>query len=216
MHEGDPSGQLRPSRIGEAMCSECHTIDARAHPDALPHAEVPCTGCHMPAIVYGLRGVHVSHRIDVPRAAVLEPGARPDACVLCHADLDAARAQGPPRDGALPRLLLGGDPVQRAVAAVALGGEVRGADESVVRAWLAEAVRSDPYPAVRAIAWASLRARATDTIGAHELDAAGPRVGRERALEALAGRLGPLAPLDPAWLAERVARRSEAVIEIGE
>lgn len=216
MHEGDPAGQLRPSRVGEAMCSGCHAIEASAHPERAPHAEVACTSCHMPRSVYGLRGAHVSHRIDVPRAVAAAPGVRPDACVLCHADLDAARSPVEPAQGALVGLLLGGDPVQRAVAAEAVGGEIRGASDELVRGWLAEVVRSDPYPAVRAIAWASLRARSVEALEASELDAAGPRAGREAALASLADRIGPLAPLDPGWVSERIAGRSAAVIEIGE
>ncbi len=217
MHEGDPRGQIRPSRAGAAMCGGCHAEIAEApHPRDAPHGETECTACHMPPVVYGLRGAHVSHRIDVPRPAPIVPRARPDACVLCHADLDAERARVAPAEGALVRLVLGGDPVQRAVAAEALARGARGADEDTVRAWLAEVVRSDPYPAVRAIAWASLRQRSLAPIGAGELDAAGPRAARERDLDALAERIGPLAPLAPAWRLARTAGRESAAIEIGE
>jgi len=217
MHEGDPRGQIRPSRRGAAMCGDCHAdLDADHHPRDVPHAGTACTACHMPPIVYGLRGAHVSHRIDVPRPQPIAPGVRPDACVLCHADLDAVRRRVGPAEGALVQLLLGGDPVQRAVAAEALATDARGADAPTVRSWLAEVVRSDPYPAVRAIAWASLRRRSVAPIEAADLDAAGPRAARERALLALGERIGPLAPLAPDWILARTAGRADAVIEIGE
>lgn len=214
MHEGDPDGQLRPSMTGDAMCTGCHAQIGEPHPLEVPHTSVGCVSCHMPEVVYGVRGVRVSHRIDVPALAdAVGPGERPSACVLCHADADAD--EGTPENGALFALLFGGDPVQRSVAASALGApdRVRGASEGEVRGWLLEVMRQDPYPAVRAIAFASLCARSDVSI-----DAFVPTDGmtaRAAAVERLRTMVSASRPSvdSVAALAER---RSAAAIEIGE
>jgi predicted CXXCH cytochrome family protein len=96
MHEGDPRGQLRPSRQGAAMCTQCH--GALSAPQAqAAHARHPadaslpsCADCHMPRIVYGVLDVHPSHRIESPAPARQAAEDRPDACSQCH--LDKTRA----------------------------------------------------------------------------------------------------------------------------
>jgi hypothetical protein len=127
----------------------------------------------MPRVVYGLVGAHRSHRIDSPRPDLSPAESRPDACTLCHVDQSRAWAAHalerwgggqPEPDGSGPaeatRLLLGGDPIERAIAADALGrGEpaftaITGAARLGL---LLDALENDSYPAVRAIAWRSLR-----------------------------------------------------------
>jgi predicted CXXCH cytochrome family protein len=183
MHQGDPRGQLHPERTGNAACTQCHTQLAAA-PALAAHAHHDpsgsggrCVSCHMPEIVYGLVTVHVSHRIEVPDPAKQAHDARPDACSLCHVDrsqlwaADALeswkslrRAGSPARDdlAAVTRQLFAGDPIERAVAAHALGeSTTRSTREHDARTlgMLADVLVSDAYPAVRSIALRSLRAR---------------------------------------------------------
>lgn len=215
MHEGDPAGQIRPSQRGDAMCTSCHLEeDAAPHPRDTPHTSVDCVSCHMPEVVFGLRSVHVSHRIDVPRPSALAPGARPDACVLCHAGLDDTRGEVAPEDGALFSLSMGGDPIQRSVGATALGGPVRGVTSEAVRGWLFVMMAEDPYPAVRAIAWSSLRAREhlADVTSFMPTDSASERAAQ---IAALAASLPHRSPTTERVRALSI-RRSAAAIEIGE
>ena len=164
MHEGDPSGQVRPTRAGDRACTSCHDDpDAGAHAN---HEDVACVDCHMPRIVYGLVGVFRSHRVEVPN--VITQTDRPDACSLCHADrspswLRSGYARfwggdaGAPADAdAMPRAhrdLLAGDPVERAVAAAALGRPDALADREGRIGLLLDTMLEDPYPAVRRVAW---------------------------------------------------------------
>jgi hypothetical protein len=179
MHEGDPRGQLRPARSGDGACTGCHrqlasaqALAAHSHHDPKgPGAR--CLDCHMPRVVYGLVGAHRSHRIDSPHPELAPSASRPDACTLCHAEKNRewaaaalARwrgAQVSAVEPALPevtRLALEGDPIERAVAAAALGraddGEAAHIPERI--GLLLDSMRLDAYPAVRAIAWRSLRA----------------------------------------------------------
>ncbi|MDH5493588.1 MAG: hypothetical protein OEY14_16660, partial [Myxococcales bacterium] len=176
MHGGDPAGQLREEARGDGACLGCHAgMDASGDHDRHPSA-IECVQCHMPRIVYGLVAVHPSHRIESPDPAEAARVGRPDACTLCHVDRDQGWASealralwGPSGAGpraapeagsreALPyvrRALFGGDPIERAVAIEALGvdaladsalGPIRLGD-------LLEVMRSDPYPALRRMAW---------------------------------------------------------------
>jgi len=215
MHEGDPDGQIRPelvARAGEEMCTGCHEHERTGHPSIAVHPTASCTSCHMPEVVYGVRGVRISHRIDIPVATAIEAGARPDACVLCHTDMDAERHQVSPEDGALFSLLFGGDPLQRSVAAASLGGPVIGIEEQAIRGWLLEVMQDDPYPAIRAIAYASLRARHPDGSLEGYLPT-DPLRHREHTIE----RWSLTAtPPTPGRLLELIPRRSAAAIDIGE
>lgn len=184
MHGGDPRGQLRPDRDGNAMCTQCHEAigkDVQAHTHhAADGAGSSCVACHMPKIVYGVLEVHRSHRIDNPDPARDAAAGRPHACTLCHVDrtLDWAAASmrtwwgehyvSPKRraDEAPLALadaaanLFAGDAAARAVAANALGapGVVMGKDhEAAVRAWLAVTL-GDGWPSVRFFARRSLLA----------------------------------------------------------
>ena len=184
MHAGDPRGQLRPDRPGNAMCTQCHEAIARDIPAHTHHAVgsvgSSCVACHMPRIVYGVMDIHRSHRIDVPDPARDGEAGRPHACTLCHVDQNlpwAAAAMRswwgeryrPPTkrfDPAPIELadtmanLVAGDAAARAVAAYALGDEVArfGAEHAApVRTWLGVTM-GDGWPTVRFLARRSLLA----------------------------------------------------------
>jgi hypothetical protein len=172
MHEGDPRGQLRENRRDAELCTHCHqALAPRAEQVAHARhgAEPPsCVACHMPSIVYGVLSAHPSHRIEVPDPARAAERKRPDACTLCHTDRDrgwaireAARLYGLPApslpDGStwseLETQLIAGDPIERALAAEALGGHPAApAVRSRQSTLLLEALEHDPYPAVRRFA----------------------------------------------------------------
>lgn len=184
MHAGDPRGQLRPDRDGQAMCTQCHEAigrDVAAHTHhAAGSAGSSCVACHMPKIVYGVMDVHRSHRIDVPDPARDGAAGRPHACTLCHVDKslpwaadamrrwwgDEYRAPARRADGVAPELadaaanLFAGDAAARAVLANALGepGVTFAPDHAAaVRSWLAVTM-GDGYPSVRYLARRSLLA----------------------------------------------------------
>ncbi len=233
MHEGDPRGQVRPSMEGDAMCVGCHAEQRGAGHTRHDGESVACVDCHMPRVVYGIRAVHRSHRIDIPRPA---SGGRPDACTLCHVDRSLAWAaeaserlwgreagESAARDqsvSAVVGLALGGDPIERAVAAAALGrGDVEGGD-GMRAGVLLSVMREDRYPAVRAIAWRALRGLWPEIADQRAYVPWGPRGEREAAVDEIERRLiaagvGVEAPA--AELRARLASwASEVAIEIGE
>ena len=167
MHEGDPRGQIRERFAGAAnadrMCTQCHTalaapaaIATHTHHD--PAGEgARCVACHMPRIVYGVLDIHRSHRIEIPKPRHHDDlgRGRPDACNLCHVDGAAGQTKA-----AYPMLsIFTSDPLGRAVAADALGRAPSfGADERARRVGaLLDDMLEEDYPAVRHIAWRSLR-----------------------------------------------------------
>jgi predicted CXXCH cytochrome family protein len=221
MHEGDPRGQLRPTARGDAACTQCH--DALADPArAAAHGRhdvgVRCVDCHMPRIVYGLVDAHRSHRIESPDPAAHARDARPDACTLCHVDetrawaIDAtarlfaggapdARDTGESARASAPfpeiaRLLAGGDPIERALAAAALGRVDHVPTHAEPRrtrrlARLLRALDDERFPAIRRIAVRSA-ARLTPTGAARTLadyDALAPATARRDALARLCALL---------------------------
>lgn len=131
----------------------------------------------MPPIVYGVVASHVSHRIETLSPAQAEKLGRPDACTLCHADQTrdwAARAyaelfgadrplQAPPQEAGRSALsemetkLFAGDPIERALAAKALGDLLRPAHPPRLKSLLLEALEHDPYPVVRRFAARALQ-----------------------------------------------------------
>ena len=130
----------------------------------------------MPDLVYGLVGVHLSHRIESPEPARAARDHRPDACTLCHVDRSrswavqaSARWYGArqhvaaqPELAEVTRMLFGGDPIERAVAAHALGkptAQLPSAEQPRALGMLLDVLDVDAYPAVRRIAERSLRAR---------------------------------------------------------
>lgn len=167
------------------LCTQCHdgyksVQQAAAHSGHQPNSlGTRCVACHMPNIVYGLVGAHPSHRITIPAAATTgQAGASaPDACRLCHvswsrgqrtarregplvhgvADLDSDQNTMGARVAALPmlKLVFAGDPVQRSIAASALGRVMPSDSEDVHKRRLGallNVVEFDSYPAVREIA----------------------------------------------------------------
>jgi predicted CXXCH cytochrome family protein len=244
MHNGDPAGQLRPDRQGDAACTSCHDA-LRSEAAAAAHAKhrqgsfgTSCRSCHMPDIVYGLVSIHLSHRIESPDPQLQAATARPDACTLCHIDRSRswasyARDQQVAFDDAAARVglsevayrLLAGDPIERAVAAHALGKREASAAASFRAQQLGlllDAAAHDNYPAVRSIARASLeqllaanepalRALASFVPSARYVD-------RERVLLAIRAAVDPEEISDPsaALASELRARAAGAAIEIGE
>lgn len=177
MHEGDPKGMLTDTQRGGSACLDCHQ-DIAADPAAHTHhpVETPgsdCLSCHMPEMVYGVMEIHRSHRIEVPDAAADAHNGRPNACTLCHVDesldwaeqqtarlwqqetqpverldgIDAGLADGIAR-------LHGGDPVERAVMAVAIGRSAQRGQLADPEQWRGHllAALDDDYPAVRRFA----------------------------------------------------------------
>ena len=222
MHEGDPRGQIRArfagtNAAGDRMCTQCHTALAApaalaAHAHHEPAGEgARCVSCHMPRIVYGVLDVHRSHRIDVPqnpervsnlprwaRPGEAQPPPRdlpkrassdhPDACALCHVA------------GATTQALFTADPLGRAVIADALGRAPSpdAAERARRLGALLDAMVDDRYPAVRHIAWRSVRRLlapdATPGTGAAaDYDPSADAPARERVVARVRSQLGPTA-----------------------
>jgi predicted CXXCH cytochrome family protein len=242
MHEGDPRGQLRPALARDALCTNCHAELAQDSAKAA-HARHPatsagarCVSCHMPEIVYGIVGAHRSHRIDEPALDGSAATNRPDPCTLCHVDKPrawAARARrgdttgGVGEPAEVSRLLIAGDPIERAIAAAALGradATAAGAAVGPRLGLLADAMQRDLYPAVRAIAFRSFCA----LLGAHvpnalpkpaDFTATASPSQRARSVAQLRARLpaGLLVEPDAALQALRAsAGASDVHIAIGE
>ena len=180
MHDGDPAGMLTAEMKGDAACTGCHVDigeDVTAHSHHPEGAASQCTGCHMPEVVYGVMEIHRSHRIEVPDPAADAAAERPNACTLCHADRSLAWAEAetarlwnrePAHVAALPGLesdlpegivrLFAGDPVERAVAATAVGRSIERGHLEQPERWRAPLLQAleDDYPAVRRFARRSL------------------------------------------------------------
>jgi hypothetical protein len=247
MHEGDPRGQLRPTAVADGACTGCHrelaAADASARHSHHGQSGVTCADCHMPRIVYGVLDVHRSHRIESPDPGRAAAYGRPDACTGCHADETpswAAQAVrrwwgrgGPePSDGSEddgPRAkLFSGDPIERAVAADALGrtrAPVTASAVAVRAGLLLDAMASDAYPAVRHLAGRSLgRLLPSLAPGAASSPLAGYDPNEDRARERRAAvdrvraALPATATISPAPAALRAWRAGSvaAAIEIGE
>lgn len=245
MHEGDPAGQIRPSATGDAACTQCHTelgtpAALAAHTRHEPAGSgARCVACHMPPIVYGLVSIHRSHRVEVPDPAQHAADGRPDACTLCHIERTRAwaateLARGWPRDERtateatsspaewpeVDRALLAGDPIERAVTASAIGDGRSARDhrrDAARLGILLDALRDDPYPAVRWITWRAGRAlhpaRVWDTYD----PMAGP-AAREVSVASIERALGPEAveAPDAETVSQLRAQASRVAIEIGE
>ena len=177
MHEGDPRGQIRPSAEGNAGCVSCHEEITEVHSrHQVGGGGDQCVDCHMPRTVYGVLDAHRNHRIDNPNPRVAALGQRPDACTSCHVEASQRWASaelermwgielsGPsgvsPDASANRQRLFGGDPIERAVAADAIGrSTLVSTPEAMARRGgdLLEVIASDPYPAVRRIAARAFR-----------------------------------------------------------
>ena len=259
MHSGDRHGMLPEADRAESTCLGCHQdiagdiVAHTHHPPDSPGSS--CYGCHMPEIVYGVMDIHRSHRIEVPKPAEHAAAGRPNACNLCHldqsvawAESETARLWGLPAgevhraDGLPAELpdgiarLYAGDPVERAVTAVAIGRALERGQQSRADIWQPHLINalSDDYPAVRRFAAASL-AVIGDELGqtvSQDYDFIASPEARVAALDELIRRFSRLeryhpAPADlllnPDWtpaaeVAElrRIGRERSEAINIGE
>jgi predicted CXXCH cytochrome family protein len=202
MHGGDPRGMITEEKRAGAACLACHDKIARDVPSHTKHkAESTgsdCAACHMPPIVYGLRAIHPTHRIENPDPARAWRHDMPEACTVCHtnrtarwAAVEMARQYEKPAPADLPgaggdagggttgagaarvasagsaeiaetvRALLGGDVLQRAVAANALAAERSYTDDTRALLWAVPflvVTMEDDYPGIRHFAERGLRA----------------------------------------------------------
>jgi predicted CXXCH cytochrome family protein len=175
MHASDPDDQIAHGKRGDAMCTGCHSSQAtRAHTH---HAEGSsgsrCVECHMPMTSYALFTAMRSHRIESPRIHE-----RLSACNLCHLDRTLAWTDQKLHDwygqplanpaGDLPAIAvwaLRGDAAERVLAAAAMGRtEALDASGSDWERPVLEALRADPYAAVRFVAERSLRSVTTGRV----------------------------------------------------
>ncbi len=239
MHGPEPSMQLWPGYSTQQVCARCHQpaalSDAASAGGHGGHGSaVPCEGCHMPRVTYGLLEGMMSHRITRPRPQdMVGQDDRPDACTQCHVDRDrawaaqalrgeaqgAAVGHGP---SAVVSDLHGGDPIQRALAAHALARDETPVDASTRLAWLVDALEDD-YPAVRWFGYRGLRtlaARHGDATVTEALSVPGAMEDpgqRAVLVDELRRHLGPGALAnDPRLQRELRAQRDDRAIWIGE
>ncbi len=170
MHEGDPAGQIAPSKRGDRGCVGCHaaTKEHSHHVAGSPGAA--CVACHMPKTSYALLSAVRSHRIESPKA--VDTG-KPNACNLCHLDRSLAWTfarlaewfgHGAPAAPSTPsavaedpegaRYALAGNAAVRVLVADALGSADAEAAHvpAAFRSQLLGVLADDPYAAVRFVA----------------------------------------------------------------
>jgi len=170
--------QLGVGMRGNGACTQCHGSFETAPEQHTHHAaDSPgssCQNCHMPYTTYALLKAIRQHEIDVPSVATELDTGRPNACNACHLDQSLAWTAGWMRDWygqAVPELspeqrevatgvswILTGDAAQRGLGAWYAGWEpaLRASGGDWMAPHLAQLLE-DPYPAVRYIAWRSLR-----------------------------------------------------------
>jgi len=233
MHGEQPDGQLRPDYSASSACGTCHSTATLGDAHGGHADPVDCVDCHMPAVTYGLLQGMLSHRVTTP-----DPGAwvgrhdQPDACTQCHVDqtrawaaesMDSLGLRGTAAAPAAAREqwasrvvldLLGGDPVQRTLAAHALAQSGATGATKLRARWLTAGL-ADEYPAVRWMAWRGL----TELVAAPALadyDFMGPLSERLRVEQTLRAQLGepPLSGDDR--LATLADERDAVAIWIGE
>ncbi|PRQ04706.1 Dissimilatory sulfite reductase [Enhygromyxa salina] len=251
MHGDAPDGQLRAGRTGQGACVDCHRADELGGAEQLGghggHGEaVDCLGCHMPRISYGLLEGMITHRISSPDpAAWIGRGDQPDACTQCHVDrsrewaarsMSALGLRGSPivarphaDEAAASRVvldLLGGDPIQRNLAAHALARPGATASLDARAAWIADGLE-DEYPSVRWFAWRGLRSlaermapnarRAALLAALERFDYLGPIDERVEVVTRIRALVGPAPLTDDPELRERLLSERQALaIWIGE
>lgn len=250
MHGDDPVGQVRAGRAGEGACVNCHPRDELSSGSDRGHGghgdAVDCLGCHMPRITYGLLEGMITHRISSPDpAAWVGRADQPDACTQCHVDRSRTwaaesmaslglRGSAParpaaPEEAAASRVLLdllGGDPIQRNLAAHALARPDAVGSLELRMAWLAEGLE-DEYPSVRWFAWRGLRAlaaelpqserRAALQAALAQFDYLRPIAERVEVIMSVRAHVGPAPLLDRVELRERLlGERHALAIWIGE
>ena len=230
MHGGDPRGMIRPEMRGNRGCLQCHAAigrDVRAHTHHEPASSGSnCYACHMPPTTYGLVAVHPSHRITTPDPARAWRDEMPEACTLCHTDRTAAwaaeetrRQYGHPAPADSPvdrsfrfaegvRTLLGGDVVQRAVAASALTQDASYTPDPAARLWAVPFLLltlEDRYPAVRHFAYRGLTRLCRR---AEDLAPGTSRITPPPAFDYLADAPARAAALDRCWAWWRAVDKS--------
>ncbi|MFG0331747.1 MAG: multiheme c-type cytochrome, partial [Maioricimonas sp. JB049] len=184
MHDyNSPSKLIAKGMETDQACTQCHTdpqyterLAEHTH-HAVDSMGSRCVNCHMPHTSYAIFAAIRSHRIQSPSVRAGARGARPNACNLCHLDktkgwaaekladwydIEAAEVTGDEAEVAAGLLwALKGDAAQRAVAAWHMRWEP--ARQAAGAAWmpavLAELL-TDTYPAVRYVAYESLRTHA--------------------------------------------------------
>lgn len=159
-------------------CLQCHTEFGATLTEHTHHRPAStgsaCYNCHMPHTTYGLHKAIRSHQIDSPSVSASMNTGRPNACNLCHLDktlawtsehlkrwYDIAPPALPAREQTVAASLLwalSGDAAQRALVAWSMGWKP--AQRASGTPWLGPFLMQlllDPYPAVRMIAYRSLR-----------------------------------------------------------
>ena len=180
MHQyhSDPVHQLAKGMRSNAACNVCHeeirdNLTAHTHHAADSEGSL-CYNCHMPYTSYALLRAIRSHRIDIPEVVPIESNTRPNACNLCHLDRTLAWTnsrleqwygtsptelpQEEQRIAASLLWLLRGDAGQRAITAWHMGWKpaMKASGQDWLTPFLAQ-LTSDPYAAVRFIAFDSMR-----------------------------------------------------------
>jgi Cytochrome c552/Cytochrome c7 and related cytochrome c len=163
---------------GNDGCLQCHErlrTNVSAHTRHAPNSSgSSCYNCHMPYTTYGLLRALRSHQISSPTVAASVETGRPNACNLCHLDKTLAwtsqfladwyqtptPALGRDEETIAASLLwlLKGDAGQRALTAWSMGWKP--AQEASGSQWSSPfliGLLDDPYDAVRAVAYRSLR-----------------------------------------------------------
>ena len=168
--------QLKHGMRRNSACLQCHEIrDVADHTHHAPESSGSnCYNCHMPHTSYALRKAIRTHQINIPTVEATTQTGRPNACNQCHLDktlgwtADHLRTwygmERPPLSqdeesiAASILWLLRGHAGQRALAAWTMGWDA--ATEASKTGWKTPYLAmllADPYPAVRAIAYRSLR-----------------------------------------------------------
>jgi hypothetical protein len=178
--KGWAAGQLKPGMDGNRACVRCHdrfndaaqVTQHTHHPADAKGSQ--CYNCHMPRTTYGVLKATRSHQVNSPSVAESLQAGRPNACNLCHqdrslawtADRLAAWYQQPrpklstdeEQVAATVLWALRGDAGQRALIASNFGwADAQATSGNHWQAPFLAALLDDPYPAVRFIAYRSLR-----------------------------------------------------------
>ncbi|MBB76815.1 MAG: hypothetical protein CMJ75_20105 [Planctomycetaceae bacterium] len=178
MHNSDPDTQLGKNMQGNQACLQCHQGFAEAIEEHTHHpaqsSGSQCYNCHMPHTSYALLTAMRSHRIDSPNVTSSLEHGRPNACNLCHIDKTLQWSANHLREWyQQPELsfstdqreiaasllwLITGDAMQRTLAAWHLGWSpaIKTGGDNWQASFLA-LLLDDPYPAVRFVAYQSIR-----------------------------------------------------------
>ncbi len=178
LHQSDPDDQLATKMDTNEACLQCHSTYRDRIEEHTHHASESvgshCYNCHMPYTSYALLKSIRSHRIDSPSVRTSLKYGRPNACNNCHLDrtlswtadhmqqwygIDSGKLDEDAETYPASLIwLLKGDAVQRAVTADAFRWDA--AKQASGDHWQAPFLAyllKDPYSAVRAVAYKSLR-----------------------------------------------------------